>query len=112
MTSAAETAKTPPGQSLTGIRKAAILLVLLGDEAASLVGQTLLQLEAVPTGQWTALVQRAAVSLALWRQEYADALSVAGREWDRVRETDDPTQIAIGAATAGGVSWSSNWTFM
>jgi DNA-binding CsgD family transcriptional regulator len=54
----------------------------------------------VPTGQWTALVQRSAVSLALWRQEYADALSVAGREWDRVLETDDPTQIAIGAATS------------
>src|SRR4051812_5788737 len=70
------------------------------DEAASLVGQTLLQLEAVPTGQWTALVQRSAVSLALWRQEFADALAVAGREWDRVLETDDPTQIAIGAATS------------
>jgi len=41
MTSAAETAKTPPGQSLTGIRKAAVLLVLLGDEAASLVYRNL-----------------------------------------------------------------------
>ena len=41
MTSAAETAKTPPDQTLTGIRKAAILLVLLGDEAASLVYRNL-----------------------------------------------------------------------
>ena len=70
------------------------------DEAASLVGQTLLQLEAVPAGQWTALVQRSAVSLALWRGDFADALAVARREWDRVLETDDPTQIAIGAATS------------
>src|ERR1035438_902172 len=41
MTSAAETAKTPPDQTLTVIRKAAILLVLLGDEAASLVYRNL-----------------------------------------------------------------------
>ena len=36
MTAAIETAKTPPAQNLHGLRKAAILLVLLGDEAASL----------------------------------------------------------------------------
>jgi DNA-binding CsgD family transcriptional regulator/tetratricopeptide (TPR) repeat protein len=69
------------------------------EEAARLVGQTLLQLESVPAGQWTALVQRAAVSLALWRGEFADALSVAGREWDRVLETDDPAQVALAAST-------------
>ena len=38
------------------------------EEAARLIGQTLLQLETVPAGQWTALVLRAAVSLALWRR--------------------------------------------
>ena len=43
MTAAAETAKAPPAQNLTGIRKAAILLVLLGDEAASLVYRNLPQ---------------------------------------------------------------------
>ncbi|MGO8786379.1 MAG: flagellar motor switch protein FliG [Terriglobia bacterium] len=41
MAAAAETAKAPPGQNLSGIRKAAILLVLLGDEAASLVYRNL-----------------------------------------------------------------------
>lgn len=70
------------------------------DEAARIVGQTLLELEAVPVGQWTALVQRAAVSLALWRQDEAEALAVADREWDRVLETDDATQIAMGASTS------------
>ncbi|HEY8770924.1 MAG TPA: hypothetical protein VIM03_10300, partial [Thermoleophilaceae bacterium] len=70
------------------------------DEAARLVGQTLLQLETVPAGQWTALVQRAAVSLALWRGDSADAMSVAEREWERVLETDDPGQIAFAASTS------------
>jgi DNA-binding CsgD family transcriptional regulator/tetratricopeptide (TPR) repeat protein len=70
------------------------------EEAARLVGQTLLQLEAVPAGQWTALVQRAAVSLALWRGDPTDALSVADREWERVLETDDPSQIALAASTS------------
>src|SRR5208282_413816 len=41
MTAAAETAKTPLGEKLTGVRKAAILLVLLGEEAASLVYRNL-----------------------------------------------------------------------
>ena len=41
MTAAAETAKTPSNENLSGIRKAAILLVLLGDEAASLVYRNL-----------------------------------------------------------------------
>ena len=41
MTGAAESAKTPSAQNLSGIRKAAILLVLLGDEAASLVYRNL-----------------------------------------------------------------------
>jgi DNA-binding CsgD family transcriptional regulator len=69
------------------------------DEASSLVGQTLLQLDTVPAGQWSALVQRAAVSLALWRGNLADAVRVAGREWPRVLETEDPVQIALGAST-------------
>src|ERR1017187_6847351 len=43
MTGAPEVAKTPTGQNLHGIRKAAILLVLLGDEAASLVYRNLPQ---------------------------------------------------------------------
>jgi len=72
---------------------------LADDEAASLVGQTLLQLDTIPAGQWSALVQRAAVSLALWRGNLADAVHVAEREWPRILETDDPVQIALGAST-------------
>jgi DNA-binding CsgD family transcriptional regulator len=69
------------------------------EEAARLVGQTLLQLEAVPAGQWSALVLRTAVSLALWRGEINDALAAAEQGWARVLETDDPVQVANAAAT-------------
>lgn len=69
------------------------------DEAARLVGQTLLQLETVPAGQWSALVLRTAVSLALWRGDLADAMSAAEQGWARVSETNDPSQIASSAAT-------------
>jgi len=68
------------------------------EEAARLVGQTLLQLEAVPAGQWSALVQRAAVSLALWRGDVADARQAAAHGWERVLETGDPGQIAASAS--------------
>lgn len=78
-----------------------VLVESHGDaEAARIVGQTLLELEAVPAGQWTALVQRVAVSLALWHGDVAEALAVADREWERVLETDDASQIAIGASTS------------
>lgn len=69
------------------------------EEAARLVGRTLLQLEAVPAGQWSALVQRAAVSLALWRGDTADARQAAAQGWERVLETGDAGQIAASAAT-------------
>ena len=69
------------------------------DEAEDLVGQTLLQLDTMPAGQWTALVQRAAVSFALWHGEVADALMVARREWPRVLATEDAGQIALAAST-------------
>ena len=70
------------------------------EEAVRLVGQTLLQLEQVPAGQWTALVMRAAVSLLLWGGQPAEAVEVAAREWHRVLETADPLQIAMAASTA------------
>jgi DNA-binding CsgD family transcriptional regulator/tetratricopeptide (TPR) repeat protein len=69
------------------------------EEAARLVGQTLLEVEAVPAGQWSALVTRSAVSLALWRGEVADAVAAAESGWERVLETDDPLQLASAAAT-------------
>jgi DNA-binding CsgD family transcriptional regulator/tetratricopeptide (TPR) repeat protein len=69
------------------------------DEAGRLVGQILLQLEAVPDGQWTATVQRIAVSYALWRDDVADAEHVARRGWLRVLATGDRAQIAMAAST-------------
>jgi DNA-binding CsgD family transcriptional regulator len=69
------------------------------EEAARLVGRTLLELEAVQAGQWTSLVLRAAVSLALWRGEVGDARQVAAAEWERVLATADAAQIAAAAAT-------------
>jgi DNA-binding NarL/FixJ family response regulator len=69
------------------------------DEAAQLVGRTLLQLETVPAGQWSSLVLRTAVSLAMWRGDPSDALNAADQGWQRVLETDDPVQIVVGAAT-------------
>jgi DNA-binding CsgD family transcriptional regulator len=64
-----------------------------------LVGQALLQLDAVPAGQWSALVLRTAVSDALWRGELGDARNAAEQGWQRVLETNDPAQIAYAAAT-------------
>jgi DNA-binding CsgD family transcriptional regulator/tetratricopeptide (TPR) repeat protein len=69
------------------------------EEAGRLVGRTILQLEAVPAGQWSALVQRAAVSLALWQSDLAGAQQAAARGWERVVETGDAGQIAASAAT-------------
>lgn len=69
------------------------------EEAAALMGQAMLQLETMPAGQWSALVQRAAVSHALWRGDHLDALQVAAREWPRVLETDETAQIALAAST-------------
>ncbi|MFN8623909.1 MAG: LuxR C-terminal-related transcriptional regulator [Chloroflexota bacterium] len=69
------------------------------DEAERLVGQTLLQLDTVAAGQWSALVQRAAVSLALWRGQLHDAVRVAAREWPRILETNDPILISLAAST-------------
>jgi DNA-binding CsgD family transcriptional regulator/tetratricopeptide (TPR) repeat protein len=69
------------------------------DEAGRLVGQILLQLEAVPDGQWTATVQRIAVSYALWRDDVVDGERVARRGWSRVAATGDRAQIAMAAST-------------
>ncbi len=69
------------------------------DEASQIVGRTLLQLETVPAGQWSALVLRTAVSLALWRGDLNDAQTAAEQGWNRVLETDDPAQIVVAAAT-------------
>ncbi len=69
------------------------------EEAAQLVGRTLLQLETVPAGQWSALVLRTAVSLALWRGDLGDAQTAAEQGWRRVLETGDSALIVVAAAT-------------
>jgi DNA-binding CsgD family transcriptional regulator/tetratricopeptide (TPR) repeat protein len=69
------------------------------DEAASIVGQTLLELQTVPPGLWTGLVLRAAVSLALWNGRYEEALAIAEREWPRALESDELAVVAWAAST-------------
>jgi DNA-binding CsgD family transcriptional regulator/tetratricopeptide (TPR) repeat protein len=77
-----------------------VLVESRGDEEARLlVGQTMLQLDTVPVGQWTALVQRAAVSQALWQGDARDAIAVASRSWPRVLETGEQGQICLAAST-------------
>ncbi len=70
------------------------------EEAGSVLGQLLLQLETVPDSQWTATVQRASVSFALWREDVADAGRAVTRGWERVLRTDDWSQVAMAASTA------------
>ena len=69
------------------------------EEAEQLVGRTLLQLQTVPAGQWSALVLRTAVSLALWRGNVADALVAAEQGWQRVLEAADSVQVVVASAT-------------
>ena len=69
------------------------------DEAGRLVGQILLELEAMPEGQWMATLQRIGVSFSLWRSDAADAERVARRGWERVVATGDRRQLALAAST-------------
>ena len=70
------------------------------DEAASVVGQTLLELQAVPPGQGTGMVMRSAVSLALWNGRIDEALGIAEREWPRALESDELSVIVYAASTS------------
>ena len=69
------------------------------EEAASLVGKAMLQLETVPAGQWTGLVLRAAVSLALWSGDTRRRSAIAEREWPRALESDELAVVAWAAST-------------
>ena len=69
------------------------------EEAASIVGQTLLELQTVPPGLWTGLVLRAAISLALWNGRHEEALSIAEREWPRALDSDELAVVAGAAST-------------
>jgi DNA-binding CsgD family transcriptional regulator len=69
------------------------------EEAASIVGQTLLELQTVPPNLWTGHVLRASVSLALWNGRYEEALSIVEREWPRALESDELAVVAWAAST-------------
>ena len=70
------------------------------DEAASIVGRTLLELQTVSPGHWTGMVMRSAVSLALWNGRVDEAVSIAEREWPRALESDELGVVAYAAATS------------
>ena len=70
------------------------------EEASSVVGRTLLELQAVAPGQSSGIVLRSAVSLALWNGRVEEALSIAEREWPRALESDELNVIAYAASTS------------
>lgn len=71
-----------------------------GESAGRLLGQTLLELEAVQDAQQGVPLHLAATSFALWRGDLADARRAADRGWSLVRDTEDWILAARAAATA------------
>ncbi|HET7473831.1 MAG TPA: LuxR C-terminal-related transcriptional regulator [Candidatus Limnocylindrales bacterium] len=72
-----------------------------GDLAGRLLGKRLVELETTKDVQHAVDLYRAAVSLALWQGDHADAVRAAGRGWDVVKDSGDWTLIAKMAATVG-----------
>ncbi|HEY7701403.1 MAG TPA: AAA family ATPase, partial [Candidatus Limnocylindrales bacterium] len=71
-----------------------------GESAGRLLGQTLLELEAVRDAQQAVPLNLASASFALWRGDLADARRAADRGWTLVRETED---WILAARTAAAV---------
>ena len=71
-----------------------------GEQAGRLLGQSLLELEAVRDSQLAVPFYLASASYALWRGDIADAGRVAARGWELVRGTEDWVLTARMAATA------------
>ena len=71
-----------------------------GEAAGRLLGQTLLELEAVRDAQQAVPLHLASASFALWRGDLADARRAADRGWSLVRETEDWILAARTAAAA------------
>lgn len=69
------------------------------ESAASLLGQALIEVEAVPDAQYAAPVYRSAASFALWRQDPTDARRAIELGWRRILETEDWVLAAALAAT-------------
>jgi DNA-binding CsgD family transcriptional regulator/tetratricopeptide (TPR) repeat protein len=72
-----------------------------GELAGRRLGKTLVELETAKDIQHSVDIYRAAVSLALWQGDDADAVRAAGRGWDIVKDSGDWTLIAKMAATVG-----------
>jgi DNA-binding CsgD family transcriptional regulator/tetratricopeptide (TPR) repeat protein len=71
-----------------------------GEGAGRLLGQTMLELEAVRDAQQAVPLHLAATSLALWRGDVADARRAIERGWALVGETEDWILAARTAAAA------------
>jgi DNA-binding CsgD family transcriptional regulator/tetratricopeptide (TPR) repeat protein len=71
-----------------------------GEAAGRLLGQTLLELEAVRDAQQAVPLHLASASFALWRGDLADARRAADRGWSLARETED---WILAARTAAAV---------
>jgi DNA-binding CsgD family transcriptional regulator/tetratricopeptide (TPR) repeat protein len=71
-----------------------------GEAAGRLLGQTLLELEAVRDAQQAVPLHLAAASFALWRGDLADARRATDLGWSLVRETED---WILAARTAAAV---------
>ena len=78
-----------------------------GEAAGRLLGQTLLELEAVRDAQQAVPLHIASASFALWRGDLADARRAAERGWTLVLETEDWILAARTAATAVEVEAAS-----
>ena len=74
-----------------------------GEAAGRLLGQTLLELEAVRDSQLAVPFYLASASFALWRGDVADAERVAARGWELVRGTEDWVLTARMVAMAAEV---------
>ncbi|MEA2578208.1 MAG: hypothetical protein QOD78_1796, partial [Chloroflexota bacterium] len=71
-----------------------------GEAAGRLLGQTLLELEAVRDAQLAVPLHLASASFAMWRGDLPDARRAAERGWMLVRETEDWILAARTATTA------------
>ncbi len=71
-----------------------------GEAAGRLLGQTLLELEAVRDAQQAVPLHLASASFALWRGDLADARRAADRGWTLIQGTEDWILAARTAATA------------
>ena len=71
-----------------------------GELAGRLLGQILLEVEAVADSQFTVPVYQAAASYALWHADLADARRAVERGWLAANRTEDWVLVARMAATA------------